>query len=114
MVNPKVKLSNEILKAEVNPELQLTLNVESFLSSGKSKEELFAEVQEIVAVFKRASLWFGSFIGLVIGMTLASLATFRYRTDYEPNRGNCLSCARCMDFCPVGTDLELEYTTNKT
>jgi len=108
-VNPKVKMYSEILKSEANPELPLTLNVESFLSSGQSKEELSAEVTKILGVFRKAAMWLGAFIGLVIGFTLASLATFRYRTEYEPNRGNCLSCARCMDFCPVGTDQEIEY-----
>jgi len=32
---------------------------------------------------------------------LAGLSIFRYREDYEPNKGTCLSCARCMDYCPV-------------
>jgi polyferredoxin len=108
LVNPKVKLSNEVLKAEANPELPLTLNVESFLSSGRPKEELFMEASDIIAVFKKGALWLGGFVGLFIGMTLASLASFRYRREYEPNRGNCLSCARCIEFCPVGTDQEFE------
>jgi NosR/NirI family nitrous oxide reductase transcriptional regulator len=26
---------------------------------------------------------------------------FRRREDYEPNKGDCFSCGRCMDYCPV-------------
>jgi NosR/NirI family nitrous oxide reductase transcriptional regulator len=109
MVHPKVRLHTEIEKAALHPELPMTLNVESFLSGGNSKEQLQSEVVDILATFKSASWWLGAFLGLVIGFTLASLATFRYRTEYEPNRGNCLSCARCMDFCPVGTEKEIEF-----
>jgi formate hydrogenlyase subunit 6/NADH:ubiquinone oxidoreductase subunit I len=43
----------------------------------------------------------GGFLGLVIGMTLLNTVVFRKRQDYEPNKGNCLSCARCVDYCPV-------------
>ena len=109
MVHPKVRLLSEIRKSNENPEIPLTLNVESFLSSGKSRDQLASEVMDILVVFKNAAMWFGAFIGLVIGFTLASLATFRFRREYEPNRGNCLSCARCMDFCPVGTDQEIHF-----
>ena len=108
-VHPKVSLLSQIHKANESPAIPLTLNVESFLSSGKSIDQLQTEVNDILGVFKNASMWLGAFIGLVIGLTLASLATLRFRTDYEPNRGNCLSCARCMDFCPVGTDSEIQY-----
>jgi len=46
----------------------------------------------------------GGFLGLVFGFTLAGLSVFRYRKDYEPNKGTCFSCARCMDYCPVEKD----------
>jgi NosR/NirI family nitrous oxide reductase transcriptional regulator len=42
----------------------------------------------------------GAFMGLVIGLRLLTLATRRRRVDYEPNRGECVSCARCFRHCP--------------
>jgi len=50
--------------------------------------------------FKPAGLWFGAWVGLVIGMKLISLSVRRRRTDFEPDAGACLGCARCFEFCP--------------
>jgi ferredoxin len=100
-VNQKVSLANELLIANENVQKIESLNIESFRSSGKPVEELYAEASVIINQFKRGSMLLGGFIGLVIGISLASLAILRYRDDYEPNRGECLSCVRCVDFCPV-------------
>lgn len=103
-VNQKVSLANELLIANENVQKVESLNIESFRSSGKPVEELYAEASVIINQFKMGSMLLGGFIGLVIGISLASLAILRYREDYEPNRGECLSCARCVDFCPVKPD----------
>jgi len=103
-VNPKVSLANEFIEANKNPQNAESLNIESFKSSGKSVDELYKESAVILSQFKIGSWLLGAFIGLVIGISLASLAILTYRKDYEPNRGNCLSCARCVDFCPVKPD----------
>ena len=103
-VNQKVSLANELLIANENVQKVESLNIESFRSSGKPVEELYAEASVIINQFKMGSMLLGGFIGLVIGISLASLAILRYREDYEPNRGECLSCVRCVDFCPVKPD----------
>jgi ferredoxin len=103
-VNQKVSLANELLIATENVQKVESLNIESFRSSGKPVEELYAEASVIINQFKMGSMLLGGFIGLVIGISLASLAILRYREDYEPNRGECLSCVRCVDFCPVKPD----------
>jgi ferredoxin len=103
-VNQKVSLANELLIANENVQKVESLNIESFRSSGKPVEELYAEASVIINQFKMGSMLLGGFIGLVIGISLASLAILRYRKDYEPNKGECLSCARCVDFCPVKPD----------
>lgn len=104
LVNPKVSLAKELIQANENPMEVESLNIESFRTSGKSVDELFQESSAILKQFKMGSWLVGGFIGLAIGLTLASLAIFRYREDYEPNKGSCLSCARCVDFCPVKAD----------
>ncbi|MDA3893623.1 MAG: 4Fe-4S binding protein [Salinivirgaceae bacterium] len=103
-VNPKVRMANEMIEAMENPKGVESLNIESFKSSGKSASELYEESAAILKQFERGSWILGAFIGLVIGISLASLSILRYREDYEPNRGDCLSCARCVDFCPVKSE----------
>ena len=43
----------------------------------------------------------GFHLGLVTVGRLIFLAVRRGRTDYVPDRGECVSCARCIAFCPV-------------
>ena len=104
LVNQKVSLAKELMEFEKNPGDELSLNIESFKTSGTPVEELYTDSTIILTQFKIGSTLLGAFIGLVIGLTLASLAKFKYRDIYEPNKGTCLSCARCIDFCPVEND----------
>ncbi|NOR86178.1 MAG: hypothetical protein GQ527_01075, partial [Bacteroidales bacterium] len=106
-VNPKVQLAQDILeinsKAVIQSDIseEESIEIDAFRTSGKSEQELFIEANDILGEFHIGGMWLGGFIGLVFGLTLASLSIFRYREDYEPNKGTCLSCARCMDYCPV-------------
>jgi len=104
-VNPKIQLAQEIYEMEkINQTDSLyveSIEVEAFKTSGKSVDELYAEADKILKQFYIGGWILGGFLGLVFGLTLASLSIYRYRKDYEPNKGTCLSCARCMDYCPV-------------
>ena len=62
--------------------------------------ELLALAAAIQHRFDIGSSIFGAWIGLVMAIKLISLSLHRQRTDYEPDRGECLACARCFEFCP--------------
>ena len=64
-------------------------------------DTLVAEAEVIRGKFYTGSMIAGGFIGLVIGMTLLNSVVFRRNQDYVPNKTNCFSCGRCMDYCPV-------------
>jgi ferredoxin len=99
--NPDVFLAELLIS---NPEIKNdleNLDVQTFLTSGKTLETLVKEAEVIRGKFYIGSMIAGGFLGLVIGMTLLNTVVFRKRQDYEPNKGNCLSCARCVDYCPV-------------
>ena len=99
--NPNVYLAELLIS---NPEIKNdkdNIDVQTFLSSGKTLEILVKEAEVIRKKFYIGSMIAGGFMGLVIGMTLLNTVVFRKRQDYEPHRGNCLSCARCMNYCPV-------------
>lgn len=100
--HPDVYLANLLV---ARPELmQLTdnLDIETFMSSGKTLEMLVDEAAVIQGKFRRGGWYLGAFIGLVVGLTLLNQVIFRKRTIYEANRGGCYSCGRCMEYCPVG------------
>ena len=77
------------------------IDIQTFLASGKSLQTLVEEAEIIREKFYIGSKLAGGFLGLVIGLTLLNTVVFRKRQDYEPHKGNCFSCARCIDYCPV-------------
>jgi ferredoxin len=109
-VNPTVRLAQDILEQSNNPTIITNpqyiepIEIEAFRSSGKTDKQLYTEAKEIIQEFHTGGMLLGGFLGLVFGFTLAGLSVFRYRKDYEPNKGTCFSCARCMDYCPVEKD----------
>ena len=100
-VNPKVRLAIEMKLPPDRLTKSQTVDITTFKSTGNSLEKFDEEVKEIVRQFYWGGWILGAFIGLIFGLTLAGLSIPRYRTGYWPNKGACLSCARCMKFCPV-------------
>ncbi|NOU60956.1 4Fe-4S binding protein [Marinifilum caeruleilacunae] len=100
MVNSKVRLANELLHFDADT-MKESLEIEGFRTSGKTKEELYLESADILKQFYYGSWILGGFIGLVFGLSLAGLTRYRYREDYEADKGECVSCARCLKYCPV-------------
>lgn len=101
-INHKVQLAQQIMNPDkAQPE---SFEVTAFKSSGQSTEDLYREAASIVDQFYVGGWILGGFLGLVFGLTLASLSIFKYQEDYLPNKGQCLSCARCIDYCPVKPD----------
>ncbi len=99
--NPDVYLAELLIS---HPELANdpdNIDVQTFLSSGKSLDTLVAEAEVIRGQFKTGSWILGAFLGLVIGISLLNTTTHRRKEEYVPDKGNCYSCGRCMDYCPV-------------
>lgn len=108
------KANAEVYLAELlitHPEVKNdpdNLDVQTFLSSGKTMEQLVEEATVVRRKFRTGSTLAGGFIGLVIALTLLSQVTFRRNSDYTPNRGDCFSCGRCMDFCPIDKKIAIK------
>jgi polyferredoxin len=74
----------------------------AFYETSTTYESLMAQADRIKQKVRNGSGILGAFIGLVVSCKLLALSIRRKRTDYEPNRGDCYSCARCSDACSVG------------
>jgi len=104
---PLAKFNSTVYLAEQlveNPELKQDhehIDARAFMQSGKSMDQLVTEAKKIRSQFYWGGWLVGGFLGLVIGLTLLKLSSHRNRYDYEPDKTNCLSCGRCMDYCPV-------------
>jgi ferredoxin len=77
------------------------LDIQTFLSSGKSLDILVEDARIVRNKFRKGGWYLGGFIGFVFGITLVNQAVFRRRQDYEPHKGDCFSCGRCIDYCPI-------------
>jgi NosR/NirI family transcriptional regulator, nitrous oxide reductase regulator len=99
--HPEVKLAGHLYLDESEITEDIKIEIDAFKSSGKSIEMQYTEAASIIDQFKTGSMILGGFLGLALGLTLLNLTRFYHRTDYVPNKGNCLSCGRCMDYCPV-------------
>jgi len=101
-VHPDIHLARRIV---ANPEIlknTADIDVETFIASGRTLDDLVKNALIIEQQYRTGGWWLGGFIGLVVALTLLNQLIFRKKEIYEPNRGNCFSCARCMDYCPVG------------
>ena len=101
-VNSTVSLAELLI---TQPELKNDpdhIDVQTFLTSGKTMETLLEEAAVIRSQFYYGGWILGGFFGLAFGLIFIGKTIYRNRKDYEPDKGNCVSCGRCMDYCPVG------------
>jgi len=100
--HPDVRLAHTLV---AQPELMHSSNdleIQTFMASGKTLDVLVTEALLIQKQFRRGSRILGAFLGLVLALSLLNQLIYRSREIYEPDRGNCFSCGRCMRYCPVG------------
>jgi ferredoxin len=100
-VHPDVYLAELMISQPELREDEENLDIQAFLESGDTFAQLVDEAAVIREKFRKGGMVMGGFIGLALGITLMNQVVFRRREDYEPHKGDCFSCGRCMDYCPV-------------
>lgn len=103
-LHPTVRLAEQVAAEEQRPDLTRTVETDAFRTGRQSVTELYSEAARISDRFQYASACFGAFMGLVLCGKLIRLSVLRHSNDYVPDRGACLSCARCFAYCPIEKD----------
>lgn len=101
-IHPTVALGERFLKESAAP-VPWGVQTAPALALNRAEQDPKALLTQAVEVRKRfvwAGGLFGAWTGLVIGLKLIGLSVRQRRTDYEPDRGACLACARCFSYCP--------------
>jgi len=101
-VHPAVKLAEQYLREKDAPPPAGTLTPDQ-LALERARNDPRPVLEQAIKTRKQFDLGsriFGGWVGLVIGAKLISLCLRRRRTDYEPDRGDCVACARCFEYCP--------------
>lgn len=99
-VHPTVRLEAQVLREEAGLADATTLESDAFRTTEKALGELAAEAAAVRGRFALGAPLAGAAIMLVAGASI--LATFprRRREEYQPDRGECVSCGRCFSHCP--------------
>ena len=102
MLHPTVQLAERLARApqttvRIGPLSPDELSLER---ARQAPDDILATAKQLQRKFKFGSSIFGGWVGLVVGVKLISLSLRRWRTDYEPDRGECFACARCFEYCP--------------
>jgi ferredoxin len=101
IVNDNVKLAKEVRMEKEYGIKAVSKNSVAFYESGSSEAELFDLEQSIINRFKKGAPWVGAFFGISLGIGFFRRITRVKRPYYEPDKGKCVSCAKCMKVCPV-------------
>ena len=99
-ISPDVQLATAFQQNDKIRLKMMAYEVEAFEGSGIKKEELFLRAKAIQERFRIGGWFVGGFIGAVLVIGLIGVSVRRTRMTYEPDRGDCLSCARCFISCP--------------
>ena len=105
-VNPTVRLAERVWLEDTGRVEGADLASQAFRAGGRPSAELYEQALSFKKPFAVGGGVFGAFIGLAIGIKLIFLSIRRRGVDYEINRGGCVSCGRCFDYCPVGKEIE--------
>ncbi len=99
-LHPTVQLAEEMRLEQSGQTKAHSDATEAFRTTGESVESLDERAGAIIAKFAWGGALFGGWVGLVFAAKLVQLSVRRRRTDYEPERGACVSCGRCFWYCP--------------
>ncbi len=98
--NKTVSLAEEISAEETGKIKEFSLDGKAFKEKGIPVQRLFDDALKIQGRFKIGLWFFGMYLALVISIKIIVLMLRNNRTDYEPDKFNCVSCGRCMEYCP--------------
>lgn len=100
LAHKDVYLYEMLLRQEANPELEESLEVETFHALGGDIEELKAKVNAVRRDYVLYAHLAGALIGFVIGFKLLKLSLKRGRKNYEIDMSRCTVCGKCFNYCP--------------
>jgi ferredoxin len=100
-IHPTVSLAEEIKWEIDNHKKTGSEESKAFHTSGIPAEQLFSDAASIQSQFYVGTWLGGALLGLFFGISLLQHAVVQRRTDYEPNKSNCVSCGKCYKYCPV-------------
>jgi len=98
--NNTVFLAEQVMAEKLNPELEETLETETYRAMGLSEDELMTGAAKVRGQMNMGGWILGGFLGFVFSIKLIGLSVSRTQKDYEVIKPSCFSCGRCCSYCP--------------
>ncbi len=95
-----VQLASQLQQEDAGLTKQTTVESDAFRNAAKPVAGLYEQAWAIRERCRLGGWIFGGFVGLAAASRLIGVSVRRTRKDYVPDRGTCLSCARCFEYCP--------------
>lgn len=105
-IHPTVRLAEEIKWETENGRRTGTIESKAFHTTGIPSAQLFEDAGDIQEFFFKGTWIGGALLGLFLGIGLIRSSVSRRQVDYEPDKGNCVSCGKCYKYCPVEKQVE--------
>ena len=101
-LHPTVALAELYARQQKDPVVYGVMTPEALAldRAAQNPGVLIAAAADLRSRFRLATMLFGGWFGLVLGVKLISLTLRHRRADFEPDRGSCFACARCFSDCP--------------
>lgn len=109
-----VRLYDQVIQHEAQPEEELSLELEAFYGQGRSVEEITALYEANVTEYRFWCTIAGALMGLVIGLALIRLSVKRSRKQYEINHANCVACGQCFNYCPQNKQMNESHKPSES
>ena len=97
----RVQLAERVWQEETGLVEGTTDASEVFRRSGIAVTELYRQAAEVEEKYRTGMAILGFWVALVLAGKWIQLRFPFPRTEYEPERGKCFSCGRCLRFCPL-------------
>ena len=111
LAHKDVYLYELLQKQQVQPEMDVPLEVETFNALGGDMEELKAKVDDVRRDYTFYAYLAGALIGFIIGFKLLKLSLKRSRKTYEVSSARCTMCGKCFNYCPQNLNLKKHEKT---
>ena len=109
-----VRLYDQVIQHEAQPEEELSLELEAFYGQGRSVEEITALYEAKVTAYRFWCTIAGALMGVVIGLALIRLSVKRSRKQYEINHANCVACGQCFSYCPQNKQMNESHKPSES
>lgn len=109
-----VRLYDQVIQHEAQPEEELSLELEAFYGQGRSVEEITALYEAKVTEYRFWCTIAGALMGLVIGLALIRLSVKRSRKQYEINHANCVAFGQFFSYCPQNKQMNESHKPSES